>query len=169
MTLAAPFPWFGVIEVREDGSIWRIASCGRPCEPRRIDHPDQSKGYRNVVLPDERNKWRTYKAHRIVWLWFNGSISAGMQINHKNLNKSDNRLENLELVSASGNIAHSYANGRTRPWSQTKKWRGRPIVSASQINAIREKRNNGWKLREIAEAEGLSITHVHRITERRSE
>lgn len=168
MSLDAPFPWFGTIEVRSDGSIWRIAAGGKPCSPRRIDRADQSKGYRNVRLP-YAGKWRTYKAHRLVWWWHHGPIPDGLQINHKNLNKSDNRIENLELATASENIAHSYENGRNHPWSFATMWRGRAVVDETRREAIRDRRNNGWTLREIAEAEGLSISHIHRITERRPE
>lgn len=42
--------------------------------------------------------------HRLVWEAFNGPIPVGLQINHLNENKSDNRLANLSLVTPSQNI-----------------------------------------------------------------
>jgi len=36
--------------------------------------------------------------HVVVWEGANGPIPSGMQIHHKNHEKRDNRLENLELV-----------------------------------------------------------------------
>ena len=47
-------------------------------------------------------------AHRMVWEAFNGPIPAGMQINHLNGIKGDNRLENLEVCSQSQNLQHAY-------------------------------------------------------------
>jgi len=48
------------------------------------------------------------RVHRAVWTYFHGRIPDGMVINHKNGNKLDNRLENLECVSHADNIKHAY-------------------------------------------------------------
>ena len=145
VALPAPFPYFG-IEVRADGTIWRTVSHGRPCEPRRIDNPDRSKGYLNVRLPRD-GRWRTYKAHRLVWEWYHGPIPPGQQVNHRNLDKSDNRIENLELV--------------------TQRWRGRPRITDETKAAMREARSAGSTLTEIAARFGCSVTHAHRIVGRK--
>lgn len=44
--------------------------------------------------------------HRLVWESFHGVIPDGMQINHINLNKHDNRLVNLEVCTARHNQNH---------------------------------------------------------------
>jgi hypothetical protein len=54
-------------------------------------------------------EWQT--VHKAVWVHFNGPIPQGLQINHINGVKTDNRLENLELVTASENIKHAYKLG----------------------------------------------------------
>lgn len=38
--------------------------------------------------------------HRIIWIFHNGAIPPGMQIHHKNHNKVDNRIENLDLLTS---------------------------------------------------------------------
>ena len=50
-------------------------------------------------------------AHRLIWESVHGPIPAGMQINHINGVKHDNRIVNLELVTASQNTAHAYRLG----------------------------------------------------------
>lgn len=49
-----------------------------------------------------------YFTHRLVWEAFIGKIPNKIQVNHKNGIKNDNRLENLELVTASENQIHSF-------------------------------------------------------------
>lgn len=42
---------------------------------------------------------KLYLAHRLIWTLFNGTIPKGMQIDHINQIRSDNRIDNLRLVS----------------------------------------------------------------------
>ena len=46
------------------------------------------------------------KTHRLVALVYIGNILDGMVVNHKNLDKSDNRLENLEIITIGDNNIH---------------------------------------------------------------
>ena len=55
-------------------------------------------GYWSTQL-DKKN----VQVHRIVWVLNFGSIPAGMEIDHINRNPSDNRIENLRLVTRSQN------------------------------------------------------------------
>jgi hypothetical protein len=59
----------------------------------------------------ERRAGPSSRAHRLVWESVNGPIPDGMQINHRNGIKTDNRLENLELATASENTQHAYDTG----------------------------------------------------------
>ena len=52
----------------------------------------------------------TYKrraVHRMVWEAFNGPIEGRLEINHKDLDRSNNKLENLELVTHQQNLKHA--------------------------------------------------------------
>ena len=49
--------------------------------------------------------------HRLIWMLAHGPIPNGLQINHKNGNKKDNRLYNLEIVTPSENVKHAYNTG----------------------------------------------------------
>lgn len=56
----------------------------------------------------------TYKlalAHRMVALAFLGHRDKGQQVNHKDSNKTNNHVSNLEWVSPKENIAHSAKQG----------------------------------------------------------
>lgn len=47
---------------------------------------------------------RSYPAHKIIWTMFNGPISKGLEIDHKNRVRTDNNLLNLRLVTKHQNM-----------------------------------------------------------------
>lgn len=151
----------GTLKVDRAGRIWRVKSAGKPCAPRRAEN-EGGNGYLRVSI-QVGNGTRCVMAHRVVWRHFRGSIPDGMQVNHKDLNKKNNNPDNLEIVTGSGNIRHSYTNGRTRPWSNSVEWRGKPRISQELVSKIRETRARGALLREVAASFGISITHAQRL------
>ena len=50
--------------------------------------------------------------HRLVWEAFNGEIPEGMQINHIDEDKTNNRLDNLNLMTCKENINYGTHNER---------------------------------------------------------
>lgn len=108
----------GWLEVRPDGSVWRVAQRRKSrwgtisvnqVSPRRIDAP-VGAGYRTVKLMVDGVQ-TSCLAHRLVWVHFNGPIPSGLQINHRNGDKADNRPCNLEIVTPSENLKHAYRTG----------------------------------------------------------
>lgn len=71
-----------------------------------------NKGYMRVRLPYPCKKSndgrRTFKIHRLVALFYLKNYSEDLQVNHKNGIKSDNRVENLEMVSSHENVLHAW-------------------------------------------------------------
>lgn len=56
------------------------------------------KHYFTVTISQKK-----YSVHRIVWVMVNGDIPNGLEIDHINRDKYDNRIENLRLVTRSQN------------------------------------------------------------------
>jgi hypothetical protein len=54
--------------------------------------------------PNKQRLWR--RVHRVVAQTFLGKIPKGKEVNHKNLDKHDNRVENLEYMTRSENQIH---------------------------------------------------------------
>lgn len=78
-------------------------------------------GYKRVAL-SRFNKRKDFFVHRLVWEAFNGPIPSGMQVNHINEDKEDNRLDNLNLMSPKENT--NWGTGVERRAQK----RGYPIV-----------------------------------------
>jgi len=63
----------------------------------------QSDGYKQIKMYDNGCVTAKY-VHRMVWEQFVGPIPPKMEINHINEDKTDNRLENLEMITNEENI-----------------------------------------------------------------
>lgn len=69
-----------------------------------------AKGYLRVCMNVD-GRQRHFLAHRIVWVSANGPVPVGRTIDHVNTIKTDNRLDNLEVVSSRENMRRAAANG----------------------------------------------------------
>ena len=83
------------------------------------NHTNKTKILKPVVVRNYlrirlsiNGKITNYQVHRVVWEAFNGPIPEGMQVNHINEDKLDNRLENLNLMTCKENINWGTASKR---------------------------------------------------------
>ena len=104
-------------------SIERLDSIGRTVKERFLKPSFSRGGYLCVGLCFS-GKSKLYKVHRLVWEAFKGPIPDGLQINHIDEDKTNNKLENLELVTPKENCNYGTRNER---------------VSKSKINGKKSK------------------------------
>jgi DNA-binding NarL/FixJ family response regulator len=106
----------GRIGVNPDGTIVRLVDMrsGKRLDPPRPMDCHTGDGYINLN-GNMGGRRVSISGHRLVYLALVGPIPPGHEINHKNGIKDDNRPENLEIVTRSGNQKHSYANGLNKP------------------------------------------------------
>jgi len=60
--------------------------------------------------------------HRLVWIYHNGDIPIGMQIDHINRNKTDNRIENLRLSTPRNNCLNKTKQSRNTSGYKGVSW-----------------------------------------------
>ncbi len=161
-----PVPNFeGLYEVSNQGQVRRVGpdASGRQRYIGRIlsgglTHP----GYISYVLWKNR-KGKNILGHRIVAEAFLGPPPPGKQTNHKNRDKTDNRAENLEYVTASDNYRHALATGHIAVHG-SKHWNSK--LTEADVRAIRRLAAGGHTHTSLAPRFGVARTIVTRIVNR---
>ena len=160
----------GIYDVSDKGGFRRwTTNFGRVRDVPRRCRTGTRRGYRNITLC-VNNEAKTFSAHRVVWEAFNGKIPEGMQINHKNGKKDDNRLSNLEVVTPSQNSRHAYekklrtVNKNPNPGARN----GRAKLTEDDIREIFVLRGLGWSQQKIASKFGVDQTGISGILLRKT-
>lgn len=100
-----PVPVEGYCDYYDVSTKGRVRSHGFHRRNRLMTLEKNNRGYMRVRLYNHGDCVRFY-VHRLVAMAFIDNPNNRDQVNHKNLDKADNRLENLEWVSASENQFH---------------------------------------------------------------
>lgn len=102
--------WEGLYEVSEEGVVRSTPRNGNGFKSHVMSQSTDSYGYK-VVKARNGDRIRTLKVHRLVAEAFLQNPHNKPQINHKDGDKSNNRLGNLEWCTASENIRHAKDTG----------------------------------------------------------
>lgn len=127
-------------------------------EPRYLSQQQDKKGYIVYFLMKE-GKQRSFRAHRLVLHAFVGP--SDLQVNHKNGNRSDNYIDNLEYCTGSENMTHAYTVLK-RQVLQGKN-NGNTKFSEAQVAQIRDLAAKGMTPPAIARITGISRPYVQSI------
>jgi len=127
------------------------------------------QGYHKLCIRFD-GKVRTRPIHQLVIETFVMPISEfpkGHEINHKNGDKGDNRLCNLEIISHSLNVQYAYDRGQKIPLQGEQQ--GNSTLTNVKVLKIRELCDEGKLLnREIGEMFGVTGECISQIKHRRS-
>ena len=102
--------------------LYEVSSWGRVKSLRMgsvMSATDNGHGYKIVGLGTKNGKKQNRYVHRLVADAFLGGIPEGKEINHIDRDRSNNRLENLEVISHKQNINHSHEQYLTPHSSKT--------------------------------------------------
>ena len=101
-------------------SLYRIDNNNHPVKERLLKIMLGNRWYYTVNL-HLMWKVKSFSLHRLLGINFIENPNNLAQINHKNWNKLDNSLENLEWVSQLDNIRHSFYVLWNKAWHHFKK------------------------------------------------
>jgi NUMOD4 motif-containing protein/HNH endonuclease len=156
----------GLYQISSAGRVKRLGGTPRRRYERYLRPLSHSSGYRQSCL-SMNGVVKRYLIHQLVMLAFIGEAN-GLWVNHKNGNKADNRLENLEYVTPGENNKHAYRTGLRAKLYGRKNGRGK--LTDEDIYLI----ECSWKYardmvgsrRDIAKVFGVSQTTVTNIINR---
>ena len=158
-------------EVSDNGRVRSVRS-GRLVRPT-LNH----NGYEKVMFSVAKAR-KTFRIHRLLAAAWLGPIPDGMHVNHKDGNKRNNVLDNLEIVSSADNERHAVENGlkasgsrngvNTKPGNVARGARaGLAKLSEAEVLAIRELRRTGATLRSIASQFDVDQSLISQICSRK--
>lgn len=158
----------GKLKVTKDGRAFNLTT-GKELAKQK------ASGYRKLSwLCQKTRKIVQIQLHRLVWIVYKGyTDDPYAQVNHKDGNKSNCRLSNLELTDSSGNVRHALKTGLTyvlvgddKPnaiWSdsQVTKYR-RLVINGSVTVSQVAKKFNCARATASAMLKGKTYAHVGR-------
>lgn len=105
----------GYYQASNTGYIRRIGDCSNQnsswkIKPRELKPKDNGRGYLVLLLSVNGTHYQRY-VHRLVAQTFIDNPLNYSEVNHKDGNKKNNEVNNLEWCSKSYNEKHAYANG----------------------------------------------------------
>jgi hypothetical protein len=115
--------------------IWK-ESAAKKVKNKIAGSFNKSTGYWIVIF-----NYKNYLYHRILWIFLNGEIPEGMELDHINHDKLDNRIENLRLVSHAENNRNASIHKNSTSgvpgvsWHKhIKKWYARIHINKKRIH-----------------------------------
>jgi hypothetical protein len=130
-----------------------------------------SSGYQSVTLHrgeraqnGDKRKWNSeskqFSIHRLVMRLFYGPCPEGLHVNHRDGDKTNNRLSNLEYVTPTGNMLHAYREGFRDAKGERN---GRSRLNDDKVREIRRLADQGANWHALAnqfEVSYYTIKHV---------
>jgi hypothetical protein len=127
---------------------------------RKVLKPNVSKGYLRVALvKEDRGPWRQTRIHQLVLTHFGKTpLKVRMNpnkyfVNHKDGNKTNNHIDNLEWMTPLENIRHAWENGMYK-----RKYNHEQIVLDYK---------NGMSYNELAKKYNTAYATVYQIVNKK--
>lgn len=149
--------------------IWKPFYCHKDYEISNLGRVRRSSFFLKIDTSDKcgysrisvriLGKPKHFSIHRLVAIAFIPNPLNLPQVNHKDTDKSNNNLANLEWVSAKDNMAHAYQNGLVHIC------RGEELsdFTTLDIQLIRAWRSVGCSIREVQSIYKMSQAQISRI------
>ena len=152
---------FPAYAISDDGRVFRVkAGLRGQAAGMEIKKHVRSPGYHFVRLFN--GTYKNFSVHRLVAEAFIGEIGSN-QVNHKDMNKLNNDISNLEICTAQHNSQQRTISKRLFGENSYQ-----AKLSESDVLSIRSMRMNGAKLKDLAKIFSVSVPTIHAIASRRN-
>lgn len=150
------------IDIHNYEGHYQISNYGnvKSLKSNRLLTPQKTeKGYLSIKLQRE-NEQKTFRVHRLVAQMFISNIEDKPQINHKDGNKENNEVSNLEWCDNNYNAKHRKEVLKYKHSEETKKKISNGIKNGSQVKNKIQKPTyyliNGVEYKTLTEASRLN-------------
>ncbi|MEI2280726.1 HNH endonuclease signature motif containing protein [Paenibacillus polysaccharolyticus] len=133
--------------------------------PRTLKTAESNCGYEIVTLVTDRGSRKTFYVHRLVAAAYLGGVPAGKVVNHKDGDKFNNTVDNLEVVTYSENNLHAHATG-LKPNMIGEKNGGSKLSEAQALALILEI-IDGARNKDLGKKYGLHPQYISLIRHKR--
>lgn len=129
-----------------EGIVYKVSDDGKIYGPKvgelkqRID----CDGYMKVTVGGMYRKRTAKRVHTIIARVFLEDYQEGLEVNHKNFDRTDNRVENLEMMTHLDNIQYSVQAGHYKTLIGERN--GRAKLTWEQVEEIRNRYKNGCSI-----------------------
>lgn len=118
-------------------------------------------GYKMVRLYKDKTK-KAFRVHRLVAMAFIPNPQNKPQVNHKDGNKANNHVSNLEWCTQSENMKHAYLHGLQKP-DTSKANEAKRILSPDQVEEVKALLDSGLSTRKTAALYGIGKSLAWKI------
>lgn len=101
----------------------------------------KANGYQEVNLYIEPHQGKSFYVHRLIAETWIGEIPPKMTVNHKDGDKKNNHVDNLEIVTYSENSIHAYNNGLNKLKPMPGEMHPRSKTNDREVAQIRSDHN----------------------------
>lgn len=158
----------GLYEVSNTGLVKALnkrvdsGKCHRRWRVHILSHSSDAKGYLRVSL-SKNGVTKTHKVHRLVATAFIPNIDNLPQVNHKDGNKANNCVDNLEWCSQSENMAHACKTGLKRNDGEFNSQSKLTQVDVEHIRAVYKPRDKDFSTVALAKKYGVHRKTITRV------
>lgn len=154
-----PVPGYDDYEVSKEGAIRRA----RPGMGAVIGHILNLNRTKDGYLWF-RTRTKAVRVHQAVAWAFIGPTPVGLQINHRDGNKTNNSADNLEYTTHYENMQHAYRTGLMPPRLKGEA-HGRAKLNEAQVREIKQSSSGA---RPLAQLYGVSRSAIRMIRQGRN-